>query len=409
MSGTAITTNFDVRAPKMIDNRYGVYHGVTKELAEQAALDAIPEAYRVLGLTVGLIFEEEFDLGGEEVLSENVVHEFWFRNNTSSLTLKITGVSTPTDLVANLNLNDPNTALNTQKVSEELTLNTNREIKRDFSNLNGQILNVNTSIAAIDNLAKMKTFIEKVFFPDINATLAIALDPSSTLREVGNTNDIDVIGIITPEDNDGTMTSPFVKKNEMDIGGALTIVDYQFSHLDTDAGRNINSSDVYQVGVTVKDVDTGDDLDLTANRTVEYIFPIIVGETLNPATDPATLTSANIHDLIGSGNAVKVLAKWVNGSTISVGSAAHNILANASRKFILTPVSLGRRINGYEHGTVENVSEGAVAGNFGSFEKYEDIDLDFAEWGAGSISYKMLCGEYSTEFEYNVILKMTSL
>jgi len=70
--GIVINDNLEVRAPKDVDTRYGPYTSTTQ------ANQSIISAYRVVGLTVGIVSGSTVFSGGRYVSASSGITEFWY-------------------------------------------------------------------------------------------------------------------------------------------------------------------------------------------------------------------------------------------------------------------------------------------------------------------------------------------
>jgi len=361
-------------APLPLDAKKGPFIGIDEATAIAAALAAIPEHGRHLGLTVILIIND-------------VAEDYYFKNSIGTLVKKNTATADDISLATGIDVTDTLQAIQTAAVSAKLVLETNKPITRNFSSLNGLTINRNTAGAATGNMAHLIDFINAIFFPFNPHTIACAISGATT-REVNNTTVVTITATVT-KNNDTLLNTRqlFVRpagEAAQEIVGVYA--GFTWNNVDPAPGSYGNKVVSYIASVLIEK----DDLNpptmetITATKTINYIYPIFVGKAAAHITTGAELLVA-----IGASNAVK---KLTNSSFTTSGGESTLLSTNdGTYKFIAVPAAL--TVTAFASGLDGGVIPGASpTSTFQASGIKEDdfVSADFG-WGIvlGGVPYKI--------------------
>ena len=372
-------------SPTPLDAKKGPFIGATEGDAINAALAAIPEHGRHLGLTVILIIN-----GGD-------AEEYWFKSSVGTLVKKNTATLDEVAMATDIDVTNVTDPIQTAGISARLVLETNKAITRDFNTLRGQTINVNTAGIATGDKAHLLNFINAIFFPFIPHTLSCNVSGALT-REVGDTTAVTITATLTRNNNSVISARQlFVHpagEGQIEIVGAYS--GDTWSNTDPNPGSYGNKVVTYKAKtmINVDDAIPPTEEPIEATKAINYIFPVFIGKSANKVETGATLLT-----LIGNGTALK---KLTNSTFSTSGNESIIMSANdGTYKFIAVPAakSVTAFSSGLDGGVIPSASP---TGTFQAADIHEDdfVSEDFG-WGVilGGVPYKIYNTQHKVGFD----------
>ena len=369
MEGIVLSQPITVARQHPTDSRFGPFASTVEALA------AIPETRRYLGLTVGIIDAGE-------------VVEYWFKDNLSALESKGSGGAVA-GVDANPSIVSTNPVEN-KGITPKVILDTNRPIGRNFTTLQGLTLNANEG-GNPGGVAYIVDFLNKVFFPFINPTLAANIyssgSPMATLVEVGQEDDILTEGVVTPNSgNLATLSDRAIWKNGAEYQTGLSAVPGEpdkFEYLDAAVTRTSRGTVTYQSRAIMED-EQGDPLSIqSAIRTINYEYPVFIGYSEIGVTPDAAAIIAGLEKLINLNSATQLQFTediW------------KSIAGQDKVRWIAFPVSGGKKATAFNNGAMDQgpIPSGSGNGPFeGGVNMPTIVSVSKPSWG-GATDYLLM-------------------
>lgn len=381
-----ISQSISVNAPDPTDARFGPY-------VDTAAALEIPKSRRYKGLTIGII-------------TSAGISEYWWKEGIDDghLVQKLDENGVPSTITVDTDLlvNSENPVEN-KAITKNLILDTSRSIRRDFSALNGETIDVN-KVTNPTNLGLIVDFLNAVFYPFTPHTLACTISPTTPLKEVGVREDVTVSGTYVLN-NENAITDRFIQR-KVDNGAWQEIAneslaDTPFSHDIVNEGLLTSGKIEYRAIIDTTNED-GDPLHITSNtKSIKYMFPLIIGYSNEGVTE---INDAEIKAQLTAGKAIKVLSDISAGGKLIITSHTDLWLsvggANPDKiRWIAIPKHMGIIPIHFASGMIDS-GDIPSDGSFDDTRKWMDeIELRLPEWNTPAEDYIVVKTTRATSFD----------